>query len=503
MDPLPTLAQQAVTAAQSALEKTDLTRARREAERARAYAPEHPVVRVLLAEVARTEGHLEEAATLYEQALGAPLDEENAWYAHANLAEVLLDRGAPREALDHAQVAIEIYPDQVDPYVAAARAYLLLQQANNALSVLNEAVELEADYAMPWVLRGDLYAANRSYGDALNDYAQAIELEPQNPRHYIAVAQVAMQTRDAQLALNTLNEGLAAVNPEQHLLLRELRARLLLQLGERDVGLRELDAIIARMDEPPIPTLFARAEARFDTGDVDGALADYDTILARDATHPGALEGRLDALIALERRAEARALLEQLAEQAPSADLHTRRGDFFWEEGEPEVARAAYEQALAMEARHPLASYNLALLLMEEKNFQRALPYLDLAVELAPEDEERLCDRSVALRHTGRPYLAWLDADRALENNEGYLVGYLARAGAAIALGEHDDALEDLRTALTLEPDYGAALAPLARLYEQQGQRQAAREVWTRYLDLPAEEQDEEIVQEARAAVKL
>ena len=501
MKKLSSTAQRSIEAAYEALDAGNFQKARREADRALALARHHPSALILMAEVQRAEGKLEEAMASYVQVLEMPLAEDEAWFAHANYAELLVQQGEGAEAIGYALVAIELMPEEMEPYLAAARAYMLLKQPNNALYWLNEALLYDENLVEGLLLRGDLYVAGGAYSEARTDYAQAIDVAPENPRPYLAFAQIATQMLDVDLALNTLEEGLIEVPAEQRKPLHELRAYLLFKDGLLSDGLEELDELASPTDELPAWLLLARAEAYLDSDEIEQALADFDTVLAREPSHSEALQGRLDAVLALERRQEASSLLNQMIALTPSADLYNQRGDFFFEEDDLDAARKDYEHAFELEPRHPFASYNLALVLLEQEEAQSALLYLDLAVELSPYDEERLRIRSRARRLAGFPYGAWLDADHAIKSDPDYVEAYVTRAKASIALKNEQDALKDLDMALELLPEYGDARATRAQLLTAMGRKKRALHDWKQYLALPKEEQDDDLLQQAMAIV--
>lgn len=500
MEPLTPTAQASLEAAQLALAAGDLAQAQQEAERLREAAADHPRTLVLLAEVARAKGDFTQASAAYTQALDSGPDVALTWTVRANHAEVLLALGDARGALAHAQVALQLEPEEVDPYLAAARAYLLLNQPNNARQLLDEVLTLDETVVEAYLLRAQLHVARRAFSDAISDYADVIDAQPERVGPYLALAKAAAQIGDYAMALNTLEEGWNNVEEDAGPL-RDLWAELLLESEEQGERLGEVEALIAHLEKPSLLLLLARAEGRFDSQDVEGALTDYEAVLLRDPDHAEARSGRLDALLALGRWDEARQILDSLLTANPTADLYNQRGDLSFEQDALETARADYEQALALESRHLFASYNLALTLLEMGDAQAAIPHLDLAVEVMPDDEERLYTRSLALTRAGLPYLGWLDAERALSLDDSYIEGYLARAEAATALGSDDEALDDLEAALELYPTYGSAIAMLARLLERIGKAEEARARWEEYLLLPEEEQEAAALAEARTKV--
>lgn len=104
---------------------------------------------------------------------------------------------------------------------------------------------------------------------------------------------------------------------------RAARVNLLMRVGERAMGRRDLDGALAAFDEVvDLAPAYAegwnrRATARYLDGDYTGSIADIQAVLALEPRHFGALSGLGLCLVALEAFPEAVAAFEAALEVNP------------------------------------------------------------------------------------------------------------------------------------------------------------------------------------------
>src|ERR1700729_3920219 len=138
-----------------------------------------------------------------------------------------------------------------------------------------------------------------------------------------------------------------------------------------------LAAIEAALETHPdaVDLLFARACLLEDLGRLTRARGAYKGVLARDATHFGALMNLGTMLYLENRRAEARILYEHATKHYP-ADAHgfVNLGNVLVED-DPAASRRAYERALELEPAHATANFGLALLLEAQGDAAAAQTY--------------------------------------------------------------------------------------------------------------------------------
>ncbi len=112
-----------------------------------------------------------------------------------------------------------------------------------------------------------------------------------------------------------------------------------------------------------VDLLFARACLLEELGRLTRARGAYKGVLARDATHFGALMNLGTMLYLENRKPEARILYLHATKNYPdNANAFVNLGNVLAEDN-PAAARQAYERALALEPTHPTACFGLALLL--------------------------------------------------------------------------------------------------------------------------------------------
>lgn len=157
---------------------------------------------------------------------------------------------------------------------------------------------------------------------------------------------------------------------------------------------------------PPSPRQLAldRARSLRDARRMDEAVEAYRAWIKSNADD---LEAVME-LAALQQRAgrldEARKTLDGLGRKAPpSPDLWLLRGRIEHDAGRLQAARAAYEKALSLNARHLMALKELAILLKAEGRTSEAIRMLERAREANPDDGEVLFNLSALLLMSNPP----------------------------------------------------------------------------------------------------
>ena len=203
--------------------------------------------------------------------------------------------------------------------------------------------------------------------------------------------------------------------------------------------------------------------------------------------------------------AQARTLLEQSIARRPghaaNAVAYNLLGVACWKLGQPDAARAAFEDSLRLEPKQVDASYNLGVWLAENGDIDGAARRL---AQAAAADRGQVR----ALEYLGQLSIRrrqWPEARRALYAalSKAPQAPELHAALAQVAWGAGDTnaAMESLMKALELDSRYAPALFSLGVVHEQLGHPQEAVAYYTRYVALaPA---DEPHVAKARHELKV
>jgi len=233
--------------------------------------------------------------------------------------------------------------------------------------------------------------------------------------------------------------------------------------------------------------LLAEGHARHGAGDLTGAAALYDAVLALEPQHADALHLRGLVASQLGRQAEARAFLERLGDP-PHPVFQANYAAVLLALGEPAAALARFERALALapdfppamlgraRALHGLGRYEAAATafaailarapedlpaqigriaaLLEAGQTATALALLEASLVARPEEATLLAQQSFALLRLERHAAALEVAERLVALHPQQTEGLWLRAEALRGLGRLGEALVGFGRVLALEPDH-------------------------------------------------
>ncbi|MEO5989138.1 MAG: tetratricopeptide repeat protein [Candidatus Eisenbacteria bacterium] len=244
---------------------------------------------------------------------------------------------------------------------------------------------------------------------------------------------------------------------------------------------------------------FDEAKELHRAGDIEGAIALYQVVVAHDPDHFRALNNLGACHEELDQNAQAEEAFRRALALAPAeAPLHHNLGRLMHLEGRLEEAEQYYRRAIELDPQLSGAHFNLGRLLQESGRHEDAEPALRTAVEedpRAPAPHSCLGDALFAQRRVEEALTAYrrvaeLDpADAATQFDLGKSLETLHRADEAVdcyraalerdagsdparealaraleATGRHDEAIASLRQWLEREPGHEVAEHLLASL---------------------------------------
>jgi tetratricopeptide (TPR) repeat protein len=187
---------------------------------------------------------------------------------------------------------------------------------------------------------------------------------------------------------------------------------------------------------------------------LDEALADYDTVIARDPHYDEYYFDRAGVLRQLGRHEEALADYDTAIRLSPPfPDFHYNRADLRAETGDLAGALADFGYVLELSPEHVDARINHAALCVEAGELGTAREDVAVGLELSPDNPHLLClFGEIELADDGvdaamRAFSAAIAANPALPQ------AWAARAGAAFRAGDPAGALADLDRSLELAGD--------------------------------------------------
>jgi tetratricopeptide (TPR) repeat protein len=205
-----------------------------------------------------------------------------------NRAQVLTGLGRLDEALADYNGIIERDPHYDEYYFNRAALLRRLGRPAEALADYDTAIRLSPPFAEFRYNRADLRAEVGDLTGALADFGCVLELSPENVDARVNRAALRLECGELDAAQSDLESGLELSPGHPHLL--GLLGRLKLAREQPEEAIRAFDAAIEA--DATLPQAWAaRAEALFQTGALDAALADLDRSL-EIAEDPAALFNR-------------------------------------------------------------------------------------------------------------------------------------------------------------------------------------------------------------------
>ncbi len=181
------------------------------------------------------------------------------------------------------------------------------QRWRDSLTVLNRLIATS-----PWSTDLHLRKANanlqlKQWEYAINEYALVLQHEPRNPAALFYRAYANTHLRHFDLARNDLNDLLVYI--PRHFEARLSLAVILQQMGRRQDALDQLNQTIEQHADSAV-AYAARANLERQMKQDDAALFDWQQAEKLDPRNPLYVASHADLLIVLERREEARRILD-------------------------------------------------------------------------------------------------------------------------------------------------------------------------------------------------
>ncbi len=438
-------------------------------------------------------GCVAEAIDAYQQALTSQHDHFGARYALG----VCYLKDRPEESVrkahlllarEHLTRCVQQQGDRVWPYLQRALAEDELGDARAAESdyskaegLLRDAPDRTTRYALH-VNRGVGRIKRHDPSGAVPDLRQAAALEPDELPAYLDLAKAYQDLRQLPEALEQLDRAATRAKPASLAIVFRSRAKVHEQQNDWKAAVSDLELAIRH--EPAGTLSQAAASDRrlmgqllLKNGRIDEALRAADAALMATPEDPAPQRLRAEALLRLDRFAEAIHALdryvdgERLAGRRPEAWVYRARAQAAVAIGDYVVAAQDYSRALDGDDQPSAAADHAGrgwCYVMQEV-WPLALRDFEETVRLDPGNGDGYCGRGYALARCGRLREAVRDADQALQlgSDEPRTLYHAARifaqaASGAAAAGPNDRAerqqhleraVELLRKALAALPE--------------------------------------------------
>jgi tetratricopeptide (TPR) repeat protein len=400
------------------------------------------------------------------------------------LGAALLRTGDASVAMWPLRKAAESPDYAVDAGILLARAMLQGRSTHDAIAAADRVLTIEPDNVAVLELRVQAQVGMTRYEEALVDIDRVLELDPENIN--VPVSRVLVLIRldrieDAEAALETATHRLETTERE---VTQTMRARLCIangmfafEKGDAERGEAQYEECLA--EYPTDPLAVPEAASFFDRiGKVERATEILQRAFdeSKDPAFRTALARRMRRMGKLD---EEERLLREGTEERPSAaswfalaDHYVRRGDF-------DAACGAFEEAIAAsENPSPMIRFAYGDTLVLAGEYEKA-EQVAASLEQSPPLGDLIRGRSLLAQGDARGALLAFDSGIRLWPNNAASRFLLAQA--AEQLGDFDRALAEYRESLRSDPAHTEAGLAMARLYEAEGNDQAALDAVGRY----------------------
>jgi tetratricopeptide (TPR) repeat protein len=452
-----------------------------------------PEYDVLVAQQHEASGDIAQALGAFQRALEKDPDSA---YLHRKIATALIRMGRPGKALEHAELALVLEPDEERTRIFLGRLHRLRRDAPAAESTLLSADgQPISDEAA--VLLYQVYLESDQLRKAVDLAQELIDRDPDFIAGYAALGKAYERLGEFEKAEEVLRRALEK-NPDNLAIYSQL-ARSARKRGDRDA-----EASIYReiLEERPHhhTTLMALADVQIGQDDMEGAIRTLTEIVAH---HPDDLRSveRLGFLYyETENFSESARLLETVLETEPTdsevrfflgivqrrlgdneraietfaaipadsdhySEARTQLAILYEQAGEFGRALEEIERAVIANPTRPRELY-AATLRAKAGDFDCAVAYLEGLLLENPKDDDLLYNLGVVYGEAKRTQEALEYMERAIERNPKNAsalnwVGYtLAEQGSNL-----DQAEEYIVRALDLRPDDGFIIDSLGWVY--------------------------------------
>ncbi len=405
-------------------------------------------------------GRADESLIVARQAVAAaPRSGE----AHAALGQALLATGDLADAFDEYAEAARLSPMAAQPQAQMARLSLDLGRDKAALEYARDAARRFPGDRDTGVMLVEALIRNRDLSTAEFALRPLVANFPDSPNVVVQVGALQAARGEARAARASF---VKALEHEPHLF-SALSGVVALDLQEHSLAAarQRVDAAVAvRPDDPKYLLLAARVYSA--DNDAPKAESTLRRVIAVDPLNVDGARALADCLAAQRHEAEAKQVLEQLAQRLPrSTAAQTSLGLLLERIGDVPGARTLYDRIVVQDPRAAIASQRLAAIYVNlNTNLDVALDLAKVALQEQPRDP------------AASDLLGWIYVQKGLTVNALPLLEdavrtapdtamYRYHLGAAhLKSGNRDKARTELTRAVAIDPNLREARAALAQL---------------------------------------
>lgn len=475
--------------AQRYLMLADLLIAKESDESARAFLidsiakkPEMYELRLGLARLYEQKNQTQQASKVYEEMIARYGDEPAGLVARNHLAVQAAEAKDYDNAAKLVSEVLQQNPKDNDALIMKGRLAMQKLDYDEAVTAFRSVLKDQPSsvailhlLAEAQLRKGDVELA----GDNLR---RAVEVAPQNVDARIKLARYLMAKKDLPGALELIDAVLAKDAGNVDAL--AAKSELLAAKGDLAAVKQELAKLKEASPDSPEASL-RLARVLMSEGNMDGAMAELDVVLAKDDKNVQALVMKTEVLAVNKDIDGLKSVIKQLKLVAPNnPEGYFRMGRLLRAQGDSEAALKEYEQGYSL-----AVGVGKVALLSEIVNTQLAAGQHDQALARLEavqrdEPEHRTVNELIGMVQMARKEYAAAELAfvKQLETSPNSATIYTQVAAARELQGNKEGAVAILNQGLSVLKDDASLRLALASSYERQGQPDAAMEQYEAVL---------------------
>ena len=379
------------------------------------------------------------------------------------------------QAEDYLQRALKGAPNSSYVQRLLAATYLRLGNPTRAVEVLRQPLGRGSKDPQLMAVAGEAYLALGDFTKAAEYFAQTAAMEPDNAAVRTRLGQVRFAEGDNEGAIRDL-EAASALDPNVSQADLALIANLI-----RNKQLDEALASVVRLEEkqPNSPLVYnLKGFVYLARHDLDGARANFERALQIQSDYLPAV-ANLAQLDRMQNRPDmARKHYDKVLEKEPNneqalvglANLLQSMG------GDPNEIEALLKKAVAANPQALDARAALVNFYLRKRDGKQALSVAQEANAALPSDPLTLDLLGQVQLATGDPSLAVATFTKLVAARPGVVEPLVRLAQALVAAKEYDRAVDRLREALKINPDFFDASRDIVMIYAKSGRPDQAME---------------------------
>ena len=418
------------------------------------------------------------------------------WRRPLNLGGILLEKGKPREALEHFRKSLHIDPQQARTHFALGKALDELKRTDEAVKHYRKAIEINPDYAAAHGNLGDVLRRQGKIAEAIEQYRQALRIKPDYAEahnnlgvalerqgkiaeaieHYHQALRIKPGHVKAHnnLGIALERQGKLAEAIERYTKALKINPKyapshnnlgnVLRQLGKTEEAIGHYQQAL-RIKPDYAEAYNNLGNALLGQGKIPEGIRHYQQALRIKPDFAMAHNNLGNALLGRGKLAEAIEHFRRALRIEPDyAEAHYNLGNAHQAQGKLEEAIEHYRLALRIEPDFAMAHNNLANALQGQGKLEEAVKHYRHTLRIKPDFAQSHYNLAVALRRQGKLAEAGEHYRRAAQIVPDFAEAHNSLADVLRDQGKIEEAIKRYHQALRIKPKYVPACNSLAWL---------------------------------------